>query len=568
MKPNIRSNQKALSLLAALLLLVFCASLLGQGTSPGGVGSDNSNSAAASQPGRPAGTASGIASPTAGPFSFAEPTVRLPAGNQNGTTEIILRSSTPQTAPPTLKDVDLPRPLAAPVTFELVPDSNAPPNTWRYRAIVFDLAPSTSQQHYALVTSADNKTQHLLYTVTNQPAGSFSWSVSKVPDPWVASGGDGACTAFTVTTKDAPATDVKVFSTLVEQTTKEGITLDALRLCPVGSKCDGTQPITVAANVPTALQLCTTKSFHGKFDGSVVLASRQKPEGDTVLQHAQFSSGGAKVFGFALILAGVVFAFVAKVWARALLDRKQALLPATRMRVQLAALEKLLDQLDPHYQDAPAIIRAAITELDDELSDAMLDSRNFLPPKVPNPFGFTVDAAGYKTYLELRNPRIQLLSILVNEGVVPASKEDVGNPPSTTKKDLVKTAIKDIDTIASGPAPSADQASQRVLQFLTTLRSALSGGAAGPLAVGSQANRTLESLQLEVETISKGVWVLYGLLTALSGLVVLILNNPGYGVPLDYVFAFFWGFGLPMAVQSLVPGSAATALNISVARST
>ena len=567
MNPNILSNQKALGLLAAtLLLLVFCASLLGQSPSP------SASQPAASPPGAAAGTAAGTASGTAstpaGPFSFADPIVRLPAGVQDATVDMILRSSTPQPAPPTLKAVDLPQPLAAKAAFQAVEDKNAPPNTWRYRVSIYGLAPATSQQHYAVVTYGDNKTQPLVYTLTNQPAGTFSWSVSKMPDPWVASGGDGACTAFTVTTRDAPATDVTVSSTLIEQTTKEGITLDSLRLCPAGSKCDGTQPVTIAANVPTALQLCTTKSFHGKFDGSVVLASRQKPDGDIVLQHAQFSSDGAKLFGFALILAGVVLAFVAKVWARALLDRKQALLPATRMRGQLAAMKKLLDQLDPHYKDAPAKIRAAITELDDELSDAMLDSRHFLPPKVPNPFGFTVDAAGYKTYLELRNPRIQLLSILVNEGVVPASKEDVGNPPSITKKDLVKTAIKDIDTIASGPAPSADQASQRVLQILTTLRSALSGGAAGAMAVMPQANRTLESLQLEVETISKGVWVLYGLLTALSGLVVLILNNPGYGVPLDYVLAFFWGFGLPMAVQSLVPGSAATALNISVPRST
>ncbi|HEX7772762.1 MAG TPA: hypothetical protein VF435_10115, partial [Pyrinomonadaceae bacterium] len=81
-------NQKTLSLsAAALLLLVFCASLFGQGPSP-----------APSAPANPAGTASGNA---AGPFSFAEPTVRLPAGAQDGTTDIILRSTAAQTAPPT-----------------------------------------------------------------------------------------------------------------------------------------------------------------------------------------------------------------------------------------------------------------------------------------------------------------------------------------------------------------------------------------------------------------------------------------------------------------------------------
>ncbi|HEU4871753.1 MAG TPA: hypothetical protein VFT44_01555 [Pyrinomonadaceae bacterium] len=535
-------NQKTLSLtaVAALLLLVFCASLFGQGT------------------------ASGNASLPAGPFSFAEPTVRLPAGAPDGTTDIILRSSTQQTAPPTtLKDLDLPRPLAATVTFERMEDSNAPPNTWRYRATVYGLPPATSQQHYALVTYADNKTQPLLYTVTNQPAGNFSWSVSKPPDPWVVSNADGGCTAFTVTTKDAPATDVKVFSTLVEQTTKEAITLDALRLCPVGSQCDGTQPLTIAANVPTSLQLCTTKGFHGKYDGTVVLASRQKPDGDTILQHAQFSSGTAKLIGFLLILLGVALAFVAKVWARARLERNQALVPVAFMRSQLNTLKEALAQLKPAYRNAPVSLNAGIKTLLDDLSEAKLDSQRFLPPRFPNPFGFTVDTAGFKTYLETRNPKVQLLSMLVNEGVVPADREDHGGL-TDPQKVLVETAIKKIDAMLNNPtAPTANE----VRNVVEKLHSDLTGkpqpeGDFVPTATGS----SFESLQVEIETISKAVWVLHGILTALSGLAVLILNNPGYGVPLDYVFAIFWGFGLPTVITQLVPSSATTALNISIAR--
>ena len=70
-----------------------------------------------------------------------------------------------------------------------------------------------------------------------------------------------------------------------------------------------------------------------------------------------------------------------------------------------------------------------------------------------------------------------------------------------------------------------------------------------------------------MQSISKGVWLLYGVLTALSGLVVLILNNPGFGIPVDLAFALFWGFGLPTTVAALAPGSAATALNIPIAKS-
>jgi hypothetical protein len=527
---------------------------LGQTTTPGG--------ATPSQPISPTGTALPSALlPAAGPFCFSDSTVRLPAGAQDGTTEIILRSSTPQVAAPALKDVELPQPLAAKVTFEPIPDTNAPPNTWRYRATVYGLTLATNQQHYAVVNYAGNKTQPLFYTVTNQPAGTFSWSISKLPDPWVSSYAAGACTAFTVTAKDASATDVKVYSTLIEQTTKQAITLQDLRLCPVGNKCDGTQPIDLAANVPTAFQLCTTKGFHGKFDGSVVLTSRQKPDGDVIVQHTQFSSDRAKLVGFLLILAGVVFAFVAKVWARARLERDQALIPAALMRSQLLALKETLNQLPDDYRDIPVKIRASIESLNDELSDSTLDSKFFLPPTFPGVFGSGVDAAGYKAYLEARNPRVRVLSILVNDGVVAAAERDDGTL-SSTQRGPIKTAIQNIDAITT---TVPDQALQQVQEILTKLPSSVAVAAAA--SVPATASRTFEALQLEIQSISKGIWLLYGALTALSGLAVLILNNPGYGVPLDYVFAIFWGVGLPTAIQQLTPNSAASALNISIAKS-
>lgn len=87
--------------------------------------------------------------------------------------------------------------------------------------------------------------------------------------------------------------------------------------------------------------------------------------------------------------------------------------------------------------------------------------------------------------------------------------------------------------------------------------------AAGPVPA---VRGDFDVLQLEMQTISIAVWLIYGLLTALSGFAVLVLNNAGFGVPLDLVFAFFWGFGLPTAIQSLTSGSAAAALNISIAK--
>ncbi|HLA11945.1 MAG TPA: hypothetical protein VJ023_15270 [Pyrinomonadaceae bacterium] len=159
--------------------------------------------------------------------------------------------------------------------------------------------------------------------LTNQVAGTFSWAISKLPDPWVASTWreDGVCSSFSVTPKDSPATGVRISSTLVEQSTKRAITIDDLKLCLVNSDCKSTAPIDLPANVTTPLTLCTTSGFHGNFDGLVALASVQKPDGETILQHAKFSSFPAKLVGFTLILAGVFLAWLAKVWSRSRLER-------------------------------------------------------------------------------------------------------------------------------------------------------------------------------------------------------------------------------------------------------
>jgi hypothetical protein len=412
-------------------------------------------------------------------------------------------------------------------------------------------------------------------THVDNPGSATAWSISKVPDPWVVSTWLPAsrCTAFSVTTKDSQATHVRVYSTLVEQTTKQAITMGDLQLCRLGERCSGGQQLQpLNAKATTDLQICTRAAFHGTYHGAVVLASQEKPQGDTILQTAQFSSFAAKLAGCLLIFAGVYLAWWSKVWSRARIERDQALMPVVLMRSQLAALQQALAQLPPPYRQTPINISGAIQVLLGELADTILDEHRFLPPTFPNPYGYAVDAAGYKAYLEARNPRIQLLSILVQQGVRPAAGEDNG-ALTPAQRARVTAAIQQIDAIlAVIPAPSPDQALARAIGLVHDLHVALYPPAAGlvevlPAAPPSAPVRQYDVLQLEVQSISKGIWLLYGILTALSGLAVLILNNPGFGVPLDFVFVFFWGFGLPTTAQALAPGSAATALNISIAKS-
>ena len=272
-----------------------------------------------------------------------------------------------------------------------------------------------------------------------------------------------------------------------------------------------------------------------------------------------------------MILFGVFLAWWSKVWARARVDRDQALVPAVVMRTQLTALQQVIDQLPQGYRAALTNISAALTTLLGELSDATLDAHQFVPPKFPSPWGFNADSAGYKAYLEARNPRVQLLTALVRQGVVPAVAEDNGTL-TAPQKAFVTGAVGNIDRIVTtAPLPTADQALAAIQPILTNLHTQLyppvAPAPAPAPAPPPTAPQDYERLAIEMNTISKGVWLIYGILTTLAGLVVLILNNPGFGVPVDFIFAFFWGFGLPTTVAALTPSSAATALSISVAKS-
>jgi hypothetical protein len=221
----------------------------------------------------------------------------------------------------------------------------------------------------------------------------------------------------------------------------------------------------------------------------------------------------------------------------------------------------------PIYKPAIKDIENAISGLFDELSDSILDGKKFLPPKTPSPFGYTTDAAAYKAYLETRNPKVLLLAVIVKEGIFPAQAEDDGNLQGKEKE--VKDAIEKIEKLRTvSPQPSPDDASQKIQSILLDLHSKLFPA---PQMAPNYSNKIVrtsefETLQLEIQTISTGIWLLYGVLTVLTGAAVLILSNPGFGIPVDFIFAFFWGFGLPATVGALAPGSAAGALNISVAK--
>lgn len=85
------------------------------------------------------------------------------------------------------------------------------------------------------------------------------------------------------------------------------------------------------------------------------------------------------------------------------------------------------------------------------------------------------------------------------------------------------------------PRISAAIITQQILPALAATV-VLAAGVAGPVIPVVAAPASFDRLLVEISDINLLVWGVTALLTSLVGLVVLILNNPGFGIPLDYVY--------------------------------
>jgi hypothetical protein len=58
-------------------------------------------------------------------------------------------------------------------------------------------------------------------------------------------------------------------------------------------------------------------------------------------------------------------------------------------------------------------------------------------------------------------------------------------------------------------------------------------------------------IQMEIQTITLLFWAVWGSLSVLTGFIVLVMPDPGFGTVADYLRCLLWGFGLPVAGQGL-----------------
>jgi hypothetical protein len=114
---------------------------------------------------------------------------------------------------------------------------------------------------------------------------------------------------------------------------------------------------------------------------------------------------------------------------------------------------------------------------------------------------------------------------------------------------------------------AAEQGVPNVRQQYQAERAALNI-AADP-ALLQVAPPTVQQLSWQIARLSRLVWLVWGGLTLVGGVMALILPNAGFGTALDYFFCLIWGFEIPTTVdrlQQIGPGGIASSIGVVLPR--
>jgi hypothetical protein len=448
---------------------------------------------------------------------------------------------------------------------------------WLWTARITNLPANSSQKRRARLTFGKVE-QFIEYIVTNQSPANFTWSVAAPATPWLVRVGplsSQLSTTVVVTTGDYPASNLRLAqSTLRDGLGTSQIGLEDLELCdgPTG-QCSQLS-INARANRTFYIKLKPAKSWWmwrlGKYTGTLSFAVNERPELQTVNVILQASSWIAKLVGAVLVAFGIWLAWRAGVRARARLLRLEALKAVMALQESITSLlgelKKVKDRIG---EDIPGDVKKSIGAKLDEISKSLtpeaLDVKDCLPPATPRPYSGGPDtSANLKAHLTEQGKCVAALTILTRDGMNKVL-EDWRPPLQDPKKQAIMKALQALNEkgFRIVDIAAAELEVKDVLKQYYTETNRVADAASPPRI----APLSSQYLSWEIGQIYTKGWLIWGVLTWLGGVAVLILINPGFGTPLDLLFCLFWGFGLPAGIdklQQLSPASVASSIGVTV----
>ena len=433
--------------------------------------------------------------------------------------------------------------------------------TW---IVTLDIAglPANSMQRRYLSVDVRGASTALEYTLTNKPEADFSWTV-KAPASIAIRPGDPIPVWIAVGPVAATRL-VLVGPYLTEKTTKALIAPKGLRLCDE-SRCDcnddgSAAPIgPLVANSAAQLWICGASGI-GQYDGTVMIASAEKPQGDAVTLSVSLTTLCLQGLGIAVIFVSALLTWFVTIFARNLVNRNQMLLPVSRLLGRLAAVQATVSGNQTGV--GTPNLQVAIARLQNGLSEPQLQQLG-LPPRVPAPWSAapaSIQADAYRNALQNGADWLAVLEVICQRGLAVLLLR--WNGAQAAGQQAIRAAITALDAIANSTnAPALDAVRTQVQTQINTVNgiNAVGGGAT---AVPSY-----DHLMFQITQFSAAAWLVVLLATTIVGSLALVLNS-SFGSLTDFVTCIAWGLGVPIGGQAMTAsfGTVATSLGISVAK--
>jgi hypothetical protein len=463
---------------------------------------------------------------------IVKPVVRLVTGATEGTVEMVLQTPVngSPNGVPKLTDV---RPSADAPTVDFIDVSPLAASPAGYRSFRVQAVIRKLPAGYAVLRTVDIDWPPLKlqrpFWLTNVPAATLDWSVGDLPPKWALAG--DRCHAIRIAASGTRATGITVTSTLVEGSRNR--LADGVFLSLDGTTEAAAQDLELAINdTGQKVFLCFRDTVApGDYTGTVTVSAAEKRDAAAVNMVVYATSTSARAIGALFLALGCLLAFFVRALLPTKVSRNLALLSAALLREEAGRLLTLIDNMQ-----APKT-RSRLTELQRKLDEDSLGT--LIPSATPTVFGPANDTAAFKKLLDDSSATLAKLYVVVVQGFQMAG----GNA----------AVITTIDDLAFD--------SQTLDQLKAAVDAAIPRPAGAPAAVAAPLPRSRE-LRLKIDTSNRHLIWVWMALTFAIGFVMLILNDPGFGVPIDYLYCLVWGIGLPVVGQQLTGASAGSALGV------
>lgn len=480
------------------------------------------------------------------------PTVQLPGDAQGGVGEVYVRAEnfSPEQmkgSPPDVRDLKVPAYPNVVVKESPVTEVSrvADGGVWLCRLTVRGLPKQASQNRKLLLVFGGVQSQ-ADYTLTNKSVATFAWTI---PGPPVWTLIDSRAVGLPVIVKDVPATGVRLLHSTLQRSGDDPGTLgvNALELCaePEGEVC--TPPATIPSFDSRTLYLRVRKDVVqpiGTYTGNVLIASDEKPEGETVALTLYATTGWARFGGLVAVAVGVLLFFLTTIVARYQMAVNDRVALALRLRLEMEALRNRVHRaLTTDLAWAKNQVNATLNTL-----SGLLD-RKQLKPHLPTPLNPDAKLDAFKQHVESVGKELELLRVVIELGLPKVQQAWNAAGADTSKQQHVQDALRKLLAVP-GQKLSVEDTRSEVEKILTELFNAVGAGALAGLTE-DRLERTLERTLLST---MRWTWLVIGiwaLATVLTGALLLVWAKPGFGVFVDYAVCVLWGLGLPAAGQQL-----------------